>query len=137
MPFASDLQRSIQVHVGTQIMPRARQRVDAVLDMNEPKRRSGKLHGSKRVRQSFSGLNPSLTVEYTADHAGPTDVGPRAHVIRARRAKALRFVSGGKVIYRRSVNWRPGPGVARNRGWFSKRSTSRDMWRRILSDVTS
>jgi hypothetical protein len=137
MPFAADLQRAVKVHVGTQVMPRARQRVALLLDVNEPRRRTGALHRSQRFRQSFGALTPALTVEYIAEHATYTEEGTRAHVIRAKRGKTLRFVKGGKVIYRRQVMWRPGPGVARNKGWFAKRSVSARAWHNILSDVTS
>lgn len=48
-----------------------------------------------------------------------TDKGTRPHVIRPRRARALRFTSGGTVVFARRVNH---PGNA-GTGWWSKQVT--------------
>lgn len=72
------------------------------------------------------------TISYTLPYAGITDRGPTAHVIRARSAKALAFKGrAGVTIYRRKVYWRPGPGVAANKGWFTK-TLSAFRWRIAL-----
>jgi hypothetical protein len=45
-----------------------------------------------------------IRIQNTAPHAHAIESGARPHVIEARRAKALRFVSRGKVVFRRRVN---------------------------------
>lgn len=63
--------------------------------------------GKRRVvGQVISDANYSMAVHN----------GARAHIIRARRAKALRFEQGGRIVYRSSVNH---PGV-RARPWLAQ-----------------
>jgi len=45
-----------------------------------------------------------IRIQNTAPHAHAIESGARPHVIEARRRKALRFMSGGKAIFRRRVN---------------------------------
>lgn len=69
--------------------------------------RMNKRVGKRRVvGQVFSDANYSMAVHN----------GARAHVIRARKAKALRFQQGGQIVYRASVNH---PGV-RARPWLAQ-----------------
>lgn len=93
--------------------------LEAELDVRAP-RDTGALRHSRRARTT-----PTLSIirtdlSYDIPYAVHTDVGPKAHRITARNAKVLRFKAGGRTLYRRSVYWRPGAGVAKNRGWFSK-----------------
>jgi hypothetical protein len=46
----------------------------------------------------------TLFISNSAKYAGAIDQGARPHVIRPRKAKALRFVVGGKVVFARKVN---------------------------------
>lgn len=55
-------------------------------------------------------------VTSAADYSMAVHNGARPHVIRARRAKALRFQQGGRIVYRASVNH---PGV-RARPWLAR-----------------
>lgn len=54
----------------------------------------------KVVRTKRGGI---VRLQNAKRYAAPIDKGSRPHVIRARRGRALRFVSGGKLIFRRSV----------------------------------
>lgn len=45
-----------------------------------------------------------IRIRNSAKYAHAIDLGARPHKIRARRRKALRFVVGGRVLFRRSVN---------------------------------
>ncbi len=45
-----------------------------------------------------------VRIQNTAPHAHAIESGARPHVIEARRRKALRFMSGGKFVFRRKVN---------------------------------
>lgn len=133
MPIGTGLQNAV-IARSKVIMRAARTRVDTLTDISEPKKRTGELHNSKKTRLGGNTFQPSITVQYDAPQAGYTDRGTRRHVIRPRRAKALRFYSrkAGKVVYARRVN-HPG-----NKGtkWFRK-AVSISSWRRILKDVTS
>lgn len=68
------------------------------------KPRTGNLQkrtGYRTVRTSNGRL---LTVFNGARYAGPIDKGSPPHIIRARRGRALKFVVGGRVVFRRQVN---------------------------------
>jgi hypothetical protein len=45
-----------------------------------------------------------VRIQNNAPHANAIEGGAMPHVIEARRGKALRFVSRGKVVFRRKVN---------------------------------
>ena len=138
MSLTTELQRNLRRDAATKFA-RAVRIVDDRLDTRTPVR-TGKLKRSRRTRLSTSGTAYTATIDFSArtpsgaDYGQMLDDGLRPHVIRARRAKALRFVIGGEVLYRRQVNWRPGAGARRARGWFS-RSTSKADWRLVLDQV--
>lgn len=96
---------------------------------------TGATRHSRRAVTRPAPTSISTEISYDTPQAEITDKGPKAHVIRA-HGKALRFVgSGGTVVYRRQVNWRPGAGVARNKGWFSDTVTD-SAWRAALGAAT-
>ncbi len=90
---------------------------------NAVPRDTGATARSQRIRPSVGARSVTISVEYPTPLANILNDGPRAHVIRARRASVLRFVKGGRVVFARQVNWRPGAGVAKNKGWFTKTVT--------------
>ncbi len=90
---------------------------------NAVPRDTGATARSQQFRPSVGARSVVISVEYPTLLANILNEGPRAHVIRVRRKQALRFVKGGRVIFARQVNWRPGPGVARNKQWFTKTVT--------------
>src|SRR5687768_15335342 len=66
---------------------------------------TGRLRASIRVeRRSFFGLRQRWTVGSDVDYAPMVNDGTRPHIIRPRRAKALRFKVGGKVVYAKVVH---------------------------------
>jgi len=94
--------------------------MEAELDRRVP-RDTGRLRFERRATTVPTPTVIRTTIRYDTPYAIHTDRGPRAHVIRARNAKTLRFRGrSGRIVYRRQVFWRPGAGVAKNRGWFSK-----------------
>lgn len=112
----------------TQIVRRMRSVGDAAVrrlaretDQRAPKV-TRELVRSRRVRRTGS---LSWRIEYTAPQGVWTDQGTQGpYVIRARNAKALRFVGrGGQVVFRRSVVH---PGIV-GTGWFSDYVTA-DRW---------
>lgn len=116
MSIAAQLQRTVR-NAGAQAMAAAVQTVVSSLDDGVPVDR-GTLKRSRRV----SGIRPtaagfSVDIAYTAPQAEFTEKGTRPHVIRPRRAKALRFVSGGRTVFARVVHH---PGT-KAQHWFSRR----------------
>lgn len=63
---------------------------------------TGKLRRSVRVRNA-SQTRATVVANYTAFFV---DKGPKAHVIRARKAPRLIFQAGGRTIFAKSVNHR-------------------------------
>jgi hypothetical protein len=64
-------------------------------------------HHTRTYRNSIKAklIRPeTLQVEATAPYAAVLEKGSRPHKIVARRASALRFEVGGRVVYARSVN---------------------------------
>ncbi len=61
-----------------------------------------------------------LKLRNTSKHAAVLEKGSRAHRIVAKRAKALRFVIGGRVFFRKSV-WHPGTKPT----WFMRTAAER------------
>lgn len=129
MSIAAQLERSIRRDAAIKFT-RAVDRTTDRLDKTVPVK-TGKLKRSRKVRMSTAGTRFSATVSYPQDYGGYLDEGVRPHVIRPRRGKVLRFVSGGRVVYARKVNH---PGTNKHRGWFS-RPTSLADWRLVLSQV--
>lgn len=61
---------------------------------------TGRLRAFIRVeRRSFFGLRQRWTVGSDVEYAPMVNDGTRPHVIRPRRAKALRFKVGGRTVY--------------------------------------
>ena len=89
---------------------------------------TGRLRASLRVqRRSFFGLRQRWTVGSDVDYAPMVNDGTKPHIIRPKRAKALRFKVGGRTVYAMVVH-HPGTrarpfldraltDVARNRGY--------------------
>lgn len=65
--------------------------------------RPGSIESSVKTRLVRTRGGVVLRVANTAKHAWAQEDGARPHIIMARRAKTLRFVMGGIVMYRRSV----------------------------------
>lgn len=134
MTIGPALKSNYQRHLRTEVLPRAQKILESFLDRDTPYKTGALLH-SRKITVSGGGPNLySLTITYPTKVANYTDEGTRAHRITARRAKALRFVVGGRVVFAKSVMWRPGPGVARNKNWF-KKSVAVTRWRTILGQV--
>ncbi|QPX62138.1 hypothetical protein PBI_INDLOVU_23 [Mycobacterium phage Indlovu] len=57
--------------------------------------------------QTYRPFHVGGGVEATADYAAAVHEGSRPHLIRARRAEALRFFWHGREVFRKSV-WHPG-----------------------------
>ena len=66
---------------------------------------TGRLRASIRVeRQSTFGLRQRWTVGSDVEYAPMVNDGTRPHIIRPRRAKALKFTVGGRTVYARVVH---------------------------------
>lgn len=66
---------------------------------------TGRLRASIRVeRRSTFGLRQRWTVGSDVEYAPMVNDGTRPHIIRPKRAKALRFKVGGKVVFARIVH---------------------------------
>lgn len=68
------------------------------------------------------------------DDRGYTDEGPEPHTILGNPLLAFDWPERGlfPAIFR-SVEWKPGPGVAANKGWFSERAMTDDQWQNALT----
>lgn len=67
--------------------------------------RTGRLRSSIRAGQPrFFSLRGQISVGSDLEYAAFVNDGTRPHVIRPRRAKALRFVVGGSTVYAMKVN---------------------------------
>lgn len=66
---------------------------------------TGRLRASIRVeRRSILGLRQRWTVGSDVEYAPMVNDGTKPHIIRPKRAKALRFRVGGKVVFARVVH---------------------------------
>lgn len=66
---------------------------------------TGRLRASIRVeRRSTFGLRQRWTVGSDVEYAPMVNDGTRPHIIRPRRAKALKFTVGGRTVYARVVH---------------------------------
>jgi hypothetical protein len=65
---------------------------------------TGRLRSSIRVeRRSFLGFRSRWTIGSDVEYADMVHDGTRPHIIRPRRAKALRFRVGGQVVFAKVV----------------------------------
>lgn len=79
-----------------QVLARARMR--APVD-------TGRLRSSGRIEYTSTfGFRPKATVIFDVDYAAVVNDGSRPHVIRPKRAKALRFRIGNRVVFATVVN---------------------------------
>lgn len=97
---------------------------------------TGRLRSSGRIEYTSTfGFRPKATVIFDVDYAAVVNDGSRPHVIRPRRAKALRFRIGGRIVYATYVN-HPGTkgtkfldravsDVLRGAGWNVTRTPTR------------
>lgn len=66
---------------------------------------TGRLRSSIRVeRRSFLGLRVRYTIGSDLNYAAMVHDGTRPHTIRPKRAQALRFRVGGRIVYARVVH---------------------------------
>ena len=131
MSIEAGLFAAVKRDAATRIVPAATRALLSDLDRTGP-RRTGRMLRQRSVRRYGRGDTVGVELIFRAPYAGMLDQGLKAHVIRPRRAKALRFVVGGQVVFARKVNWRPGAGAARAKGWFTNRAKA---WRRYLQDA--
>jgi hypothetical protein len=68
------------------------------------KPRTGKVQRDTKHKVIRLGSGRLLRIENDNPVAAILDGGSRAHIIRAKNGKALRFVLGGRAIFRHSVN---------------------------------
>lgn len=88
---------------------------------------TGETVESGRVEQS--GTHASLTF----DDRGYTDEGPTAHRIDGNPLLVFDWPAQGLMPAAfRHVFWTPGEGVARNRGWFTERTATPELWEQDL-----
>lgn len=65
---------------------------------------TGRLRASGSIRRrSFLGFRSRWTISFDVDYAEAVHDGTRPHIIRPRRAKALRFRMGGRIVYAKFV----------------------------------
>lgn len=83
-----------------------------------------------------------IAIAYTAPHARFTDDGPEPHTIplggraeQTAKGYPLRFMvpSTGEEAFAFEVQWKPGPGVEANKGWFHR---GLDVWSAALQAAT-
>ena len=66
---------------------------------------TGRLRSSIRTQESsFFGLRPKITIGSDVFYAPFVNDGTAPHIIRPRRAQALRFRIGGRVVYAKVVH---------------------------------
>ena len=93
------------------------------LDLNDELHQAAAPHNAtgemvRAIRVTSGRISPTtwrVDAEVPVIQAATTDRGASPHIIRPRRAKALRFVVDGRVVYARIVHH---PGNAPSR-WFS------------------
>lgn len=131
MSLAAQLAPSVRADAARKFA-RAVRIVDDRLDKSVPVK-TGRLKRSRRTRLSTGGdlLSAEISYSVSPDYGQFLDEGVKPHVIRPRRAKVLRFVVGGKVVFARRVMH---PGTRKHMGWFS-RPTSAPDWRLVLDRV--
>ncbi len=118
------------------VIGKAKKTVLHWLDLDVPKSAGRAKAGHQRLKSTrivtdrSNASSVSINIKYPTKVANYTDEGTRAHPIRSKRGgPALRFkTADGRVVYARSVKWKPGPGVKKNKKWFRK-NTSITAWR--------
>ena len=88
---------------------------------------TGELFDSITASSTLRGNSLVVVVESPLVQAATTNSGARPHVITPRRARVLRFRTGGRVVYARRVNH---PGNAGTH-WFDRAMAQ---WGRAVSD---
>lgn len=66
--------------------------------------RTGRYRDGFQVKRNFTARGPGWQVFNPVEYAPYIEEGTRPHVIRPKRAKALRFVVDGRVVYARIVH---------------------------------
>lgn len=93
------------------------------------KDRSGKLRRSTRHNVRVGRNKSRLQLKWSRSYASHIEYGTRAHVIRPRRKKFLRFRVGGRVVFARKVNH---PGTRPYKfGWKASRAAHRVLGQRM------
>jgi hypothetical protein len=64
---------------------------------------TGRLRASGRMDMGMGPKGPKGTVSYPVQYAAAVHDGSSPHVIKARKAKVLRFRVGGRTVYARQV----------------------------------
>lgn len=138
MSIRKALTQNYTRHIDPIVIGKAKRTVLHWLDLDVPKSagraKAGhvRLKNTRQVTDRSNQSSVSITIKYPTKIANYTDEGTRAHIIRARRAGGrLRFTVNGQTLYRRQVKWKPGPGVRRNKRWFTK-NTNRNAWRNAI-----
>ena len=114
---ASGLRRAVATRAGF-IAQRTAIDIDRELRVKaRPHRKTGEMEGAIKVtHQRLSPTTWRVTAAVPVIQAATTDRGARPHVIRPVKAKALRFVMDGRVVFARVVH-HPGN---KGSGWFRK-----------------
>lgn len=107
--FKSDMEKVVgkvrkmseeaQTGTKTQVLKSAMQ-VEAVAKSLAPSKTS-KLRGSIKTKLTNGGMGAEVTA--TAAHAAYVEYNTRAHIIKAKKAKALKFNMDGKTMFRKWV----------------------------------
>jgi len=96
--------------------------------------RSGKLRRSTNHSVRIGRNKSRLRLKWSPRYAGFIEYGTRAHVIRPRRKKFLRFRVGGRVVFARKVNH---PGTRPYKfGWKASRAAHRVFGQRMRRRMT-
>jgi len=73
-------------------------------EKHEYKNQTGALEKATTGRVIMLRRSARVVLKNAKKYAQPIDMGARPHVIKPRRAKMLRFLSGGRFVFARSVN---------------------------------
>lgn len=73
-------------------------------EKHEYKNQTGALEKATFGRVIMLRRSARVVLKNAKKYAQPIDMGARPHVIKPRRAKLLRFLSGGRFVFARSVN---------------------------------
>ncbi len=129
MAVAPQLRRVV-TNRAVQVFTRAETQMLTDLDHSVPVR-SGHLKRSRESRAAYGATRASISVAYPPEYARYTDEGTRPHMIVPRRARVLRFVKNGRVIFTMRV-FHPGTKGTR---WWTQRTRAAD-WHGYLQRET-